>query len=85
MAPATNGKVSPPATGVKRQASSTSGSAKKKAKKGGSPKSKSVKSKPNGSAEEENEPADKPDGWDKMNLYKSFLCRIHSTLTSGFG
>jgi hypothetical protein len=84
MSPATNGKVSSPPTGVKRQASSTSGSAKKKAKKGGSPKSKPIKSKPNGSTEEENDPGDKPDGWEKMNLYKSFLCRIHPTLTSGF-
>jgi hypothetical protein len=82
MSPATNGKVSSTSTGVKRRANSTSGTAKKKAKKGPTSKTKDVKE--NGSAEEAYEIiVSKPDGWDKMNLYKSFLCRSHPPSASG--
>lgn len=72
MAPATNGKSSSPASGVKRSASSTSGAAKKRVKKAAAaPKPKAADT--NGSAAEDS--ISKPDGWDSMNLYKSFLCK----------
>jgi len=68
----TNGSAT---SGVKRRASTTSGSAKKRAKK--TPKAKVKEGKTNGTdPEQETEPEQdrwKPDGWDQMPLYKSFL------------
>jgi hypothetical protein len=70
MSPPTNGKST--TTGVKRRAPSAASSDKKRAKQGSVTKSKT--SKANGAELEEIK--SKPDGWDTMNLYKSFLCTL---------
>ena len=72
MSPATNGKSTVPSSGVKRRASSTQSNAKKKVKKGTSSKSKL--SKQNGEVHAQEDIVTKPDGWEDMSLYKSFLC-----------
>ena len=67
MSPTTNGK--PKGSLTKRKASSTPGSAKKRAKKA---VNSNAKAKRTGSTYQHS--LEYPDGWDNMSLYKSFLC-----------
>jgi len=71
MSPATNGKSTVSSSGVKRRASSTPSNTKKRVKKGTSTKSKI--SKQNGEVHAPEDIVTKPDGWEDMSLYKSFL------------
>src|SRR5216117_756178 len=64
-----NDKSTSTTSGIKRRTSATHATSKKRSKKG---TSKGKLSRSNGATPEHG--VSKPDGWDTMNLYKSFLC-----------